>query len=87
MDCAIGKIGGMGPLATELFYKMVTTHTAVQSDQEHVRMILLSDTSMPDRTAAIINGDSQRIREQMLQDALFLQDSGCRALALSLIHI
>ncbi len=73
----------MGPLATELFYKMVTTHTAVQSDQEHVRMILLSDTSMPDRTAAIINGDSQRIREQMLQDALFLQDSGCRALAVT----
>ena len=47
MDGAIGIIGGMGPLATELFYKMVTTHTAVQSDQEHVRMILLSDTSMP----------------------------------------
>ena len=33
MDGAIGIIGGMGPLATELFYKMVTTHTAVQSDQ------------------------------------------------------
>lgn len=83
MDGTIGIIGGMGPMATELFYKMVTTHTAASSDQDHIRMILLSDTSMPDRTAAIINGDDEKVRAQMLEDALLLQNSGCRALAVT----
>lgn len=83
MDGTIGIIGGMGPMATELFYKMVTTHTAASSDQDHIRMILLSDTSMPDRTAAIINGEDEKLRKQMLQDALFLQGSGCKALAVT----
>lgn len=83
MDETIGIIGGMGPMATELFYKMVTTHTAAHNDQDHIKMILLSDTSMPDRTKAILNGNDENVRRQILKDALFLQSNGCKALAVT----
>ena len=50
MKDAIGVIGGMGPLASQLFYKMITEHTAAECDQDHVPLLILSDVTMPDRT-------------------------------------
>ena len=43
MKDAIGVIGGMGPLASQLFYKMITEHTAAECDQDHVPLLILSD--------------------------------------------
>ena len=37
MDKKIGVIGGMGPMASQLFYKYVTEMTDAACDQEHVR--------------------------------------------------
>lgn len=79
MKPEIGIIGGMGPMASELFYKMITEHTQAEKDQDHINLILLSDASMPDRTGAILSGDYEKVRKQMLEDALFLQQSGCKA--------
>ena len=63
MKDAIGVIGGMGPLASQLFYKMITEHTAAECDQYHVPLLILSDVTMPDRTGAILDGkyDNERI--------------------------
>ena len=63
MKDAIGVIGGMGPLASQLFYKMITEHTAAECDQDHVPLLILSDVTMPDRTGAILDGkyDNERI--------------------------
>ena len=52
---AIGVIGGMGPLATQLFYKMVIEKTDAHTDQEHINMVILNHATMPDRTDAILN--------------------------------
>ena len=54
MDKLIGVLGGMGSMASQLFYKMVIDRTEAQCDQEHVRMLILNDSSMPDRTKAIL---------------------------------
>ena len=51
----LGVIGGMGPMATELFYKMIIEKTPVTCDQEHLDTIILGHASMPDRTAAILS--------------------------------
>ena len=45
----LGVIGGMGPLATQLFYKMVIEHTDAHCDQEHLNMVILNHATMPDR--------------------------------------
>ena len=40
MKDAIGVIGGMGPLASQLFYKMITEHTAAERDYKVDDMLL-----------------------------------------------
>ena len=49
MKDAIGVIGGMGPLASQLFYKMITEHTAAECDQDHVPLLILSDDAGQNR--------------------------------------
>ena len=83
MEQKIGIIGGMGPMASQLFYKLVTDHTAADCDQDHLNMVILSDTAMPDRTAAILSGKIQPVRQQLLQDAQLLEQCGCSAIGIT----
>lgn len=82
MSKLIGIIGGMGPVASQLFYKMVTDMTEADRDQDHVNMILYSDASMPDRTAAILSGEYEKAYSQLLSDAKILEKSGCKAIGI-----
>lgn len=79
----IGIIGGMGAAASSLFYKYVTDMTDASVDQEHVNLMILSDASMPDRTRAILSGDYEQAEEQLLDDALTLQNCGCVAIGVT----
>ncbi len=83
MKRKIGVLGGMGPMASQLFYKMVTERAVAECDQDHVSMILCSDTSMPDRTEAILSGQLMEVHDKMLSDAKMLEDCGCQALAIT----
>lgn len=83
MNRRIGIIGGMGPMASQLFYKMVTDRTEASCDQEHVNLLLYSDASMPDRTAAILKGDYEEVRSQLLADAKLLEQGGCEAIGIT----
>lgn len=82
----LGIIGGMGPMATELFYKMVIEKTPVACDQDHIDTIILGHASMPDRTAAILSGNPEKINavtEELLQDAKTLESLGCSMIAVT----
>lgn len=70
-------------MASQLFYKMVTEMTSASSDQEHVKMIMLSDTEMPDRTQAILSGNTQAVYNKMLADATLLEKCGSDAIAVT----
>lgn len=52
----IGIIGGMGPLATCDLFEKIILHTRAGSDQEHLRVLIDSNTNIPDRTAALLRG-------------------------------
>lgn len=82
----LGIIGGMGPMATELFYKMIIEKTPVNCDQDHINTVILGHSSMPDRTAAILSGDQCRIddvSEKILNDAKTLESLGCSMIAVT----
>ena len=50
----IGILGGMGPEATaDLFYRIIRT-TPVKRDQDHLHVIIDSNSKIPDRTPAIL---------------------------------
>ena len=59
----IGIIGGMGPAATCDLMSKIIEMTDASCDQEHIPMIIDSNTRIPDRTAAIISGGSSPVPE------------------------
>lgn len=78
----LGIIGGMGPLATNIFYKMLIDMTPAHKDQDHINMIILSHATMPDRTKAIESGDLSVLLSKLQEDALFLEKSGASCIAI-----
>ena len=83
MEHRLGVLGGMGPQATNTFYQFIIDRTDAQSDQEHVNALILSDSEMPDRTAAILGSDEakQAVFHRLLADAQLLEQAGCTAIA------
>lgn len=82
MEQRLGILGGMGPQATQDFYQRILDRTEASCDQEHLPTLILSDTGMPDRTAAILGGDAEGCFRRLLSDAQLLERSGCTALAI-----
>ena len=79
----LGVIGGMGPLATSLFYDMIIDKTGAKRDQDNLNMIILNHADMPDRTGAILSGETEEVRRKMLKDAMILELQGCDAIAVT----
>lgn len=78
----LGILGGMGPMATQLLYKMIIDNTEASKDQEHLDMIILNHASMPDRTEAINSGRTDEIFELLSKDIKMLADNGCNVIAI-----
>lgn len=78
----IGIIGGMGPLAAADLFTKITKLTAAKSDQEHVHVLVDSNTAIPDRTAAILSGGADPVPE-MVRSALRLESMGADVLVMS----
>lgn len=78
----LGILGGMGPQATQVFYQFVLDRTDAARDQDHLPTLILSDTKMPDRTAAILSGDSEGLYSRLLADARMLEGCGCTVIAI-----
>jgi aspartate racemase len=52
----LGVLGGMGPAATAEFLRLLALRVPATSDQEHPRIVLLSEPAVPDRTTALLAG-------------------------------
>ncbi|WP_084037375.1 cysteate racemase [Haloechinothrix halophila] len=53
----LGVLGGMGPLATAEFLRSLAVSAPAATDQQHPRVLLLSEPTIPDRTEAVLTGD------------------------------
>ena len=54
MKKTIGILGGMGPLATADLFRKIVTMTKAGCDNDHIRIYIDDNASIPDRTAAIL---------------------------------
>lgn len=81
-DKILGIVGGMGPLATQLFYRMLIGMTDAEKDQDHLDMIILNHASMPDRTEAIKTGNIEILFAELLKDVKKLEGDGVSAIAI-----
>lgn len=78
----LGVLGGMGPLATQVFYGMIIGKTNATCDQEHLNMIILSHAEVPDRTKAIKEGRTEELFQVLLEDIRMLEKNGAGVIAI-----
>lgn len=75
----LGILGGMGPLATSHFYRVLIEHTSAGSDQEHVPVVVWSDPRVPDRTAALL-GEGPSPIPALLDGLRWLEHAGANCI-------
>ena len=81
MKQAVGVIGGVGPMATVYYMQRVIEMTKAGCDQEHLHVIIDSNTNIPDRTEALIHGGADPT-EQMTQSARRLAEAGAELIVM-----
>ena len=72
----LGVIGGMGPLATVKFYDKVVLNTEAHNDNEHIDLIVLNHSTMPDRTKCIIEKKDTEFLKEIKKDLEILEKIG-----------
>ena len=70
-----------GKQATLMFYQRILDATAASTDQEHIPTLILSDTEMPDRTAALLSGETEPVRRRLLDGVRTLEQWGACCVA------
>lgn len=73
----MGVLGGVGPLATIYFADLVVKMTDAKTDQEHIAMVILNHSSIPDRTEYIMDKSKPNPLPVMVGDAKMLEDDNC----------
>ena len=71
----IGVMGGMGPEATIDFMRTVIRLTPAEQDQDHIRMLVDHDPSVPNRQQAIFD-DDKRVGTHLAEMAVSLEQNG-----------
>ena len=71
----IGIIGGMGPLATVHLFERIVLKTKAEKDQDHIRVLIDSNTNIQDRTKAILGLGESPVKE-LVNSAKILENSG-----------
>ena len=79
----LGVIGGMGPLASKVFYEMVIENTKASSDQDHLDLFMYSHASLPDRTKCIEDGTVDEFKKLIIEDCNKLISIGASCIAIT----
>ena len=76
----VGILGGMGPEATADFYLKLVRATPATRDQEHLRVLIWSDPTIPDRTEALLTHGADPT-PALIAGARLLKEAGAGMLA------
>ncbi len=71
----IGILGGMGPEATADLYLRIIRATPAKRDQDHPRVIIYSNSKVPDRTPAIL-GTGPSPMPELIRAGKRLEEAG-----------
>lgn len=79
---SLGVIGGMGPLATSVYFERVIEKTVANADQDHINMVILNHATLPDRTSVILNKNEETFLEAVEKDIRLLEFAGVANIAI-----
>jgi len=81
----LGILGGMGPLASAEFLHTIYRLNVVEPEQEAPACLLLSDPSIPDRTSAILAGDTSELVARIDQALARLAAAGAERIVIACV--
>jgi aspartate racemase len=80
-DLTVGVVGGMGPVATEAFFRILIGCTEASRESDHLRVLIDSNPRIPSRTRAFLYGETSPA-PMIRESALNLLSAGAQVLAL-----
>lgn len=78
----LGIVGGMGPAATARLFSRIIEFTDVDTDQEHIDIVILNNPQVPDRTAFILGNSPESFVPVLQGMTKELQEAGCEVIAM-----
>lgn len=78
-----GVMGGLGPMATVYFLKMIIELTNAKCDQDNIDMLISNTASTYDRTDYITGQSSDNPQESLIDDAKKLEQIGADFLVIT----
>ena len=81
----LGIIGGLGPMATAYFMRLIIEMTDAKTDQEHIEIILHNKPQIPDRTRYILGLSQENPMPELLQTGNGLVEQGAEVIAIPCI--
>ncbi len=77
----LGILGGMGPAASNEFVTRLVAKTPATKDQDHIPFVLWSDSTVPDRSTSMLNGDDRPL-PYLLAGIQGLKTAGCTTIVI-----
>jgi len=77
----LGILGGMGPIASEFFLRLIVEHTKATRDSDHIDILMSSVASTPDRTEYLLGKSAKSPLEPMIRAARCLIYGGAEIIA------
>lgn len=81
----LGVIGGLGPMASAYFIRLLTQMSDAQTDQDHMDILMYSRPSIPDRTKYIIGESEENPLPDLIMAGKKLKEMGADILAIPCI--
>ena len=81
-DFKLGIIGGMGPMTTAVFLKMIVSMTDVDRDQDHIPIVIEHCPGVPDRTSYILDHNNPDPSEAIIEAGRRLASVGATEIAI-----
>ena len=81
----LGIIGGLGPMATAYFLRMIVEMTEAETDQEHIEVLLHSRPQIPDRTKFILGQSDESPMPHFIEIGKQLVEQGADVIVIPCI--
>jgi aspartate racemase len=82
MQMRVGVLGGMGPESTAELLVRITRCTPAGVEQDHLRVIIDSNPKIPNRTEALLSGETGTIIEALGRTARNLESAGAEVIGI-----
>ena len=79
----LGVLGGIGPMSSAYFYKLLTENTFAMKDQDHLDIVISSKATTPDRTSYILGESEENPLPIMIEECRKMLDFGAEVIAVT----